>query len=103
MEVEKLVEVFCRRLGNWTFQKMKDAQEIASKTLNSLEGRKPSSIAAAAILYVMKRDRLNGDIGKVAAVSPNTLRSAFAEMKCLLGTPGEKYFDVEGCEQLTQE
>jgi transcription initiation factor TFIIB len=81
-QVRELVEVFCSKL-HLSLSYRKQAKEIASKVSPFLEGRRPSSIAAAVILFV-----LNGTYGKhrqrdiirVSGVSPNTLRSVYREL-----------------------
>jgi len=99
-EVEELVEVFCKRLQQ-PYSVTKDTKEIASRSIEVLEGKKPASIAAAAILYVMKRDGMNTikdrrtDIATVAGVSVNTLRNVFNELKNVWALPGGNYYKFE--------
>jgi len=92
-----LVETFCKKLDlGWTI--IKDVQEIASKSIELLEGKKPASVAAAAILYVMKRDDLKerrGEIATIAGISPNTLRNVFTELKNAGDLPGGNYYQVD--------
>jgi len=96
-EISQLVETFCKKLDlGWTI--IKDVQEIASKSIELLEGKKPASVAAAAILYVMKRDDLKerrGEIATIAGISPNTLRNVFTELKNAGDLPGGNYYQVD--------
>lgn len=94
-ETQELVEVFCNKL-KIPYSIVKDAKMIASQSITVLEGKKPASIAAASILYVIKRENLNpsqADIAHIAGVSPNTIRNVFNELRDRADIQGPNYYD----------
>jgi len=95
-ETEELVEVFCSKLYQ-PYSISKEAKEVASKSVGVLEGKKPASMAAASILYVMKRNGFQerqSDIAKIAGVSANTLRNVFNELRNRADIQGSNYYEA---------
>jgi len=81
-QTQELVEVFCNRLQQ-PFQVIKDAKEVSAKAISFLEGKRPSSIAAASILFVLNVMRLQHkqqELATVAGISANTLRNVYKEI-----------------------
>jgi len=81
-----LVDRFCSHLG-WTngkdYQLVSSAREVAEKAMHYLEGKSPSSIAAASILLVARRNELKTsekDIAEAAAISHTTIRNVYKEL-----------------------
>ncbi len=81
-EVKELVEVFCNKIQQ-PFHVIKEAKEVAGKAIGFLEGKRPSSIAAAAILFVFTVHAIphrQQDLATVAGISTNTLRNVIKEL-----------------------
>lgn len=56
---------------------------VAEKAIDFLEGKRPSSIAAASVLFIFQLLRLQNkvnELANVASISPNTLRSVYKEI-----------------------
>jgi transcription initiation factor TFIIIB Brf1 subunit/transcription initiation factor TFIIB len=65
------------------FYIIKEAKEVASKAIGFLEGKRPSSIAAAAILFIFnihQTTHKQQDLANVAGISTNTLRNVYKEL-----------------------
>lgn len=82
-EVLELVGQFCARLQH-PFSFEKAAKEIAMKSVEFLEGKQPSSIAAASILFVWSlsenSNKNQRKLAGVASISTNTLRNVYKEI-----------------------
>lgn len=81
-EVKELIESFCNKLQQ-PFQVVKQAKEVAVKSIAALEGKRPSSVAAAAILFIltlMNASPKQQELAEVAGISTNTLRNVFKEL-----------------------
>jgi len=81
-EVKELVEVFCNKLEQ-PFQVVKEVKEVASKALGFLEGKRPSSVAAAAILFIFtvhQTPHKQQELAAIAGISTNTLRNVYREL-----------------------
>lgn len=81
-EVQELVDVFCTKL-QLPFAVAKEAKELAAQSLNFLEGKRPSSIAAACILFIMHLLGLphkQQELATIAGISANTLRNVHKEL-----------------------
>lgn len=82
-QTKDLIESFCNRL-QLPYSLNKQAKEIAERAIHFLEGKRPSSIAAAAILFAMNLNRIQHkqqEVAAVAGVSSNTLRNVYKELK----------------------
>jgi len=78
-----LVNRFCSKL-NLSHEIVTAASSVAEKVIPLLEGKSPSSIAAASILLVTKlsdQKRLEKDIADAASISATTIRNVFKEMQ----------------------
>jgi len=81
-EVKELVEVFSNKLQQ-PFYIIKEAKEVGGKAITFLEGKRPSSIAAASILFVANVHQLpckQQELAVVAGISTNTLRNVMKEL-----------------------
>jgi len=81
-QAEDLVEVFCNQLKQ-PFSIAKEAREVATRSINFLEGKRPSSVAAASILFVLNAFQLpcrQQDLAVIAGISANTLRNVYKEL-----------------------
>jgi len=85
-QVHELVGVFCNQL-KIPFNLEKEAQGVAEKANSFLEGKRPSSIAAASILFILNLMRSTSatqhkqqDLATVAGISANTLRNVYKEI-----------------------
>lgn len=77
-----LVSRFCSKL-NLEFKIEHDAIEVATKAGEFVEGKSPSSIAAASILIVSKLSnsrRHEKDIAEAATISATTIRNVYKEL-----------------------
>jgi len=77
-----LVNRFCSKL-KLSNEIMNLATDIANKAAAFLEGKSPSSIAAASILLATKlqgEKRWEKDIAAAASISPTTIRNVFKEL-----------------------
>jgi len=83
-QVVDMVEQFCNRL-RISFGLIKEATLVAESSIHFLEGKRPSSIAAAAILFMINlkglhKDHKQADLATVAGISTNTLRNVYKEL-----------------------
>jgi len=81
-QVADLIEVFCNRL-NQPFYVAQEAKEVARSSMGFLEGKRPSSIAAASLLFIlqlMNIDHKQQEVAVIANVSTNTLRNVHKEL-----------------------
>eukprot|EP00029_Vermamoeba_vermiformis_P011580 TRINITY_DN6401_c0_g1_i1.p1 TRINITY_DN6401_c0_g1~~TRINITY_DN6401_c0_g1_i1.p1 ORF type:complete len:313 (-),score=68.79 TRINITY_DN6401_c0_g1_i1:198-1136(-) len=82
-----LVNRFCSKL-KLPHEIVTAACAVADKATPQLEGKSPSSIAAASILMVTKlsdQKRWEKDIAEAASISPTTIRNVYKEMQMLPG------------------
>jgi len=89
-EVKELIELFCNKLQQ-PYIITKEAKEVASKAISSLEGKRPSSVAAAAIQFVFAAHNIpqkQQDLANIANISTNTLRNVYRELNnCITNLP----------------
>jgi len=81
-EVQELVDVFCNKLQQ-PYAVAKESKEVAINAMNFLEGKRPSSIAAASILFILNLMHLQykqQDLANIAGISANTLRNVYKEI-----------------------
>jgi transcription initiation factor TFIIB len=78
----ELVNRFCSKLGlPWPV--ITKAQYVADQAMQFVEGKSPSSIAAASILFVCKLEnekRYEKDIADAASISPTTIRNVYKDL-----------------------
>lgn len=83
-EVTNLVEVFISRLNLENPKPIiRAACKIGENSLHFLEGKKPSSIAAASIFFILTFMGISckqQELADIAGISPNTLRSVYKEL-----------------------
>jgi len=77
-----LVNRFCSKLG-LPYNIIQCAMHVANESMQFVEGKSPSSIAAAAILLVCKltgEKRYEKDIAEAASISPTTIRNVYKDL-----------------------
>jgi len=99
-QVSDMIEQFCNRL-QIPFSIIKGAKAVAESIIPFLEGKRASSIATAAILFIvnikgLQKTYKQGDLANIAGISVNTLRNVYREVTNNIEKIPAQLFSIEG-------
>jgi len=99
-QVSDMIEQFCNRL-QISYSIIKGAKAVAESIIPFLEGKRASSIATTAILFIvnlrgLQKTYKQSDLCAIAGISVNTLRNVYKEVTDNIDKIPARVFSIEG-------